>query len=47
MFLEAIESGPAENAIQGVRKEQVELATLHFVAGVIVFCPIWHHITCL
>ena len=42
MRLEAIESGPAEDAIEGVRKEQVKLDTLHSVTGVV-----WHHITCL
>src|SRR5690348_9564903 len=36
--LEAVESGPAENAIERVRKEQVELVALHSATGVIVFC---------
>jgi hypothetical protein len=45
--LEAVESGPAEDAIKRIRKEQVELVAPDSVTGVIVFYAIWHHITCL
>ena len=42
MRFETVESGPAEDAVKRVRKEQVELVALHSVTGVV-----WHHITCL
>ena len=31
--LEAVESGPAQDAVEGVRKQEVELVTLHSVTG--------------
>src|SRR5579864_1744475 len=40
--LETVESGAAEDAIKGVRKQRVELVALHSVTG-----SVWHHITCL
>ena len=40
--LEAVESGSAQDPIEGIGKEQVELVALHSVTGVV-----WHHITCL
>jgi hypothetical protein len=42
MSLEAVELGSAQDAIEGIREQDVELVTLHSVAG-----PFWHHITCL
>src|SRR5450631_4651057 len=40
--LEAVESGPGQNAVNGVREQEFELVTLHSVSGLV-----WHHITCL
>ena len=40
--LEAVESGPAQDAVEGVREQELELVTLHSVTGLV-----WHHITCL
>jgi hypothetical protein len=40
--LEAVESGPGQDAVKRVREQQIELVTLHSVIGVV-----WHHITCL
>jgi hypothetical protein len=45
--LEPVEPGPCQDAIQRVRQQEIELDTLHSVTGVLVFCSIWHHITCL
>jgi hypothetical protein len=42
MGLEAAECGPAQNTIQGIHEQRLELVARHSVAGVI-----WHHITCL
>ena len=40
--LEAVESGPGQDAVKGVREQEIELVALHSVTGVV-----WHHITCL
>jgi hypothetical protein len=45
--LEAVESGPGQDAVKGVREQQIELVALDSVPGVIVYWSIWHHITCL
>jgi hypothetical protein len=45
--MEAVESGPGQNAVNGVGEQEFELVALHPVPGVIVLCSIWHHITCL
>ena len=47
MRLEAVECGAAQDAVYGVGEQSIELVTLHSVSGLIVFCSIWHHITCL
>src|SRR5271170_5127356 len=38
--LELFELGRAQNAVDGVREQRVELVALHSVPGVV-----WHHIT--
>ncbi len=40
--LEAVESGPAQDAVEGVGEQEFELVTLRSVTGLV-----WHHITCL
>jgi len=45
--LEAVESGPGQDAINGVREQEIELVAAHSVTGLVVFHVIWHHITCL
>ena len=40
--LEAVEFAPAQDAVNGIREQEIELVALHSVTGLV-----WHHITCL